>query len=1540
MLFTRIIMENQNNSFFSKLMSFAFIAMGIFLCIYAFSTNASNWTLQWWMTWDNAGYLSWAFWDTTPSDYDIVTALYGTWDEGTAYTQNWSGYTSGSCLAAGMQVTFTGSIPTTIADHTIYVIDPGTYDVNAPIIMNDCSALISSGIVILSGNVGGSWTIFASEKNNFIIEKIRVDQGNYGNNGLMLEWWTNVTIKDFQAYNNVGGPTYALLFSGFSYGNILDSQLYSSANGLYINASSRINGQNIQSWNNRGNGISLSESSYVTLTGITSYGNFNRWLYISRSHHNNISHFTWYNNQTLWCMISYSYDNNLNNIDSYNNTDSNIYLDNTNNTTLTDIVANDSQNAMGLNIFASSGNTFSGVSAYGNYYAGVHLYNSSNNTGINIISNSNEGWLYMENSTGNNFSNITINSSIMNWVALFWSNNNSFSGLVSSGNMNRGIYMSTSDDNVLYNTKSSNNNRVWLLIEGWNNNTIENSTIRNNINNGIQFSYGNWNTIDMSTISLNNNHWIWLDHSQDNHILNSAIDANGYNGIQTYISNNTIISWCSLSWNMSLGIYLSESNNNIIQNSHYYFWWSETWKYSIFISDSTWTTIFQFSWNKDIYAFHQNGIFNDTLHDSYTKLNNYTRLYSYNSATLTWNTLSIWNTFVPYFDELKTIGSSSNYLHLSWVTSFTISWATWNGTVYVPTAITTGTKLASTGEAGTTNIAKFLNTTEVVSWSTYLTMNGGTGAIDFQVVSWTLGQYLSILRSIDGTTWTANTTQTWCVLDENLTCHFTTNGTLKLFAFGVPTSYSFTGTTQSWSIVTSGWYYNTWVRITFTGLDISWATLNGVPYISNTLIAGNSDYVFLLEDHGGNSTGITFTIDKSTPLFTGTTILNNYPVVSWGYYNENIVIDFSDAHLSWATLDGNSFSSSTTISSTWTHIFSVQDLAGNFTGMTFTIDKSSPTVTSISPTNGLHISWINNITFTRTWVDDMLISGYTLYITWTETYSGTVTGNTTTVPLMNGSYSWYLVVNDRAGNTWISQTSSFIITAPFSWSILLIWPMTKYIGTQRYTRNYAGIYIWANTPANYTITGAITAMITWSALPWWIANPLLTWSDGPKDIFVSLTDGSGSVITKNLLVYLDTVAATPTLTAPTSGSTVMGNITLNRSVGADAAGISWYQYFVSPTSTFGTIVASWSTTLPSVTITGNTITTTGTLYRYVTSIDRLGNSWSSAIQSFYYTGTLDTIPDAFSFNHITDAKIDKVYASNTVTITWLSANTQVLASVTRWALYISGEMVGTTWYVQNGWTVKIEMNSSDEYDEDVNSTLTINGVSSTFTITTMEEDEDTGNTDYDDIDTNLSKTEKLQIIAIFESLKELYAGDKEVEFFNTLMVMLEDKLNDLDEDASAYDALQYLYDLADQYNGDGWTTSTTISDASWIVNGVYTAPNGKKYTIKYDSTRKQFTSTNFLTPKYYPTLDVLKFDIDRSNPVWSKYISAKTIKARWGKVSIDGTWQTSAYTAPNRKVFYFFKTTDGQISSYTFTVEKYFDDLNSAKEYIHNSNLK
>lgn len=89
-------------------------------------------------------------------------------------------------------------------------------------------------------------------------------------------------------------------------------------------------------------------------------------------------------------------------------------------------------------------------------------------------------------------------------------------------------------------------------------------------------------------------------------------------------------------------------------------------------------------------------------------------------------------------------------------------------------------------------------------------------------------------------------------------------------------------------------------------------------------------------------------------------------------------------------------------------------------------------------------------------------------------------------------------------------------------------------------------------------------------------------------------------------------------------------------------------------------------------------------------------------------------------------------------------------------LYISGNAVGTTGYVQNGWTVKIELISSDEYDDSVESTLTIDSKSDTFKITTISEDDDVDD-DYEDIDTDLSNTEKLIVVYLFETLRDLYA---------------------------------------------------------------------------------------------------------------------------------------------------------------------------------------
>ena len=53
------------------------------------------------------GYLNADFWAGGPSTGDIVKALYGSGDEGSIYTTNWTGYTSGSCLTSGMSVEYT-----------------------------------------------------------------------------------------------------------------------------------------------------------------------------------------------------------------------------------------------------------------------------------------------------------------------------------------------------------------------------------------------------------------------------------------------------------------------------------------------------------------------------------------------------------------------------------------------------------------------------------------------------------------------------------------------------------------------------------------------------------------------------------------------------------------------------------------------------------------------------------------------------------------------------------------------------------------------------------------------------------------------------------------------------------------------------------------------------------------------------------------------------------------------------------------------------------------------------------------------------------------------------------------------------------------------------------------------------------------------------------------------------------------------------------------------------------------------------------------
>lgn len=1570
-------------------MSFLFIAIGIFLGIYAFFVDATSRNVWGTLPWNNASsYLSWDFWEASPTDEDVIRALYGSGDGGSVYTTNWSGYTSGSCLNAGMDVVYTGVIPSTLDSNTIYVIASGTYEVTSTIEMNSCSALISSGIVTLSWAMTNNPFIYSEDAHNIILENIGIVSYNTDRtpwDGIQIYNSTNFSINNTSVYNRNNWISLPLSL----YWNITRIETYENANGLFFYSSDHVDTESLVTYDNQLAGIAVDNGSeFLTFTDITSYDNTWYWIYIY-SWSNNISitsghihtndnwiqlsisndialtditvyenteynvslldsddntftdivssgsAFVWiylsgsfwntfssiysYNNVMAWAIhlnnsnsnifentqthdslywirLDNSSGNNFTNIESWNNIENNIHISTSNNNTFTNIITNSSENAMWIYMTNSSGNIFIWVQASGNnqegiYFSGsnyntlnelvsignwndsIYFHNSSYNTGTDITSNNNAGeWLELQgNSSFNIFDDLTINNN-SNWLWLeSWNNNQILNSTIHENQI--GIYF-TGSNNTVISGGSIYSNLVWgVEVVGWENNLFNNLEVYNNTGAWVIFENVSWSTINASYIYENFVDWLSLNNIYfentryskifsseiDNWIIDPGLQVYGtsiYNGYSNTISGSTI-TWSARS------ISIEDSYNNILNNSETNQW--------ISIKNSTWTH-FSLIDTSIIEEIQDDWLFLYTLYDSYTTSNNnimFINSYT-NISFLTGNSISSWAYFPTYFDMLsKWIFPDSIDIHTTW---FSIYWWSWDGNIYLPTQITTGSKLAIAWETWAQNLAHIFETIEIVSGNSYLALaTWNYWSIDYQLTGWTSGQYLKILKSIDGNTWTNNNAQSWCILDEDKICEFNFTGSFKLFAFWIPTNLSFTWYTIENQVITSGWYYKTGIYIIFTWNYISGATLNGVSYTSWSLISSDWVKIFVLTDSGNNSTGITFTIDMTPPSVTLIT------------------------PTSWSTL------------LTWT-----------------------------------------NVSFLWTWYDSSTISWYTLYVDWPSVFetSTTTTWHTLSSMLINWAYTWYVIATDRAGNTWISSEYPLNISAPFTWTITLTWPDSKQIWNYRYSKYLVNIYIQANELVHYSISwDIIGSPLTGDTSSWLIYSPTLSGADGWKNIYVTITNDNDESVSKNFTVRLDTAVVWPTLNTPASGATVVGNPTLTwSSPYADSAGLSWYEYYVSLTQSFATLIASWSMSylVTSATITGlNFGDVSIPLYRYVKAIDKLGNQWSSTIQSFVYSGwAQDAIPDTFSFTAITGAELNTTYTSSPITITGMTPWLPVLVSINRWALYISGNFVGTTWYIQNWWTVSVELISSNEYSTTVQSTVSIGSISGTFSVKTLDEDddiEDDYDENYDDIETELSTTQKLQVIAIFESMRDLYAWDKEKEFFNTFMVVLQERMDDYDDDDLQYHTLLFLHDLIEQYY-DGGDFGDDIDDTRWIIDGVYTAPNGKKYTIRYDSTKQRFTSTNFVVAKYFPTLDTLKYIIDINNPVGSQYVNSKPISAWFRNVAIDGTRQTSPYTAPNKKVYYFFKTIDAKYSSYTFSVEKWFSSLDDVKQFIYNNN--
>lgn len=116
---------------------------------------------------------------------------------------------------------------------------------------------------------------------------------------------------------------------------------------------------------------------------------------------------------------------------------------------------------------------------------------------------------------------------------------------------------------------------------------------------------------------------------------------------------------------------------------------------------------------------------------------------------------------------------------------------------------------------------------------------------------------------------------------------------------------------------------------------------------------------------------------------------------------------------------------------------------------------------------------------------------------------------------------------------------------------------------------------------------------------------------------------------------------------------------------------------------------------------------------------------------------------------------------------------------------------------------------------------------------------------------------------------------------------LEDIKNPSTSEKRRLAILDYLKNLIDKYLDDN-----DISDAT-----IYTAPNGKKYTVIFDKSKSCYTSPVFLNKSkcFYTRTEFNNF-VDINNP-------ARTH-------TVDTSWSTATHYAPSGKSYTIQKTTD------------------------------
>lgn len=607
-----------------------------------------------------------------------------------------------------------------------------------------------------------------------------------------------------------------------------------------------------------------------------------------------------------------------------------------------------------------------------------------------------------------------------------------------------------------------------------------------------------------------------------------------------------------------------------------------------------------------------------------------------------------------------------------------------------------------------------------------------------------------------------------------------------------------------------------------------------------------------------------------------------------------------------------------------TYMISTTDIAGNSTWVTFTIDTTAPSLGLLTPSSWLIITWNNSIAFTWTG-NDTNLSGFYLNIE-SNSYGYFSTGiyttnrNLTINNLNNGTYYRTITATDRAGNSTISNTQYFTINVPLTGQITVWW--ATIIGYIQYI-NSSNLQLVTN------INKPTTATITWDIIwEYWFQTisktinagsqttiiPLTIW-EGRRDIYITFQDNlDNTTLSSFQSVIVDMSQPSKPILSSINNQTYTWTATLIWQTSTDSwAGVKEYRYEIYQNNQ---IKKSWTTTTSSSIIQNMEL---GIQWPFTIRAKSIDNVWNESDRSesaiFNYTWIPDTSPDSFTFSRQTNVDREEIYRSNTITVTWLSLNTTVTASIDEGNLFVNGMDMNDRSLVKNWDVLYIELESSDEYDETTTSTLTINDKTATFKLTTEEEDDEDEDDEDNDNDYDLSDDEIDELEQTYE-LISILDNNLKLKFKD----MLEDKIDELEddwEDQEEIDKLRYIYDRV-------------VEDINWTEDTIYTAPNGKTYIIIYQES-VGYSSINFSTTnrnKYFSTLNEIQSFIDKNNQKTSI------------NYTVDTSRNTSIYTAPNGKIYNIFRTTNGQYWSYNMVIPKLFSTLQDLKNHINKNNPK